>query len=144
MITIFSDCSKFSGAKICVFFLKTQFYDLFVTKSSSSFGQKCQIFRQFFCENIFQIITWVPGVLRTVRRHWIRIHTTYVCIYFYFIFIIFILIYELNYTPHMYMYKPILDSQVQIFLAEIFELVLGFKDHFLINQAFRVTFSNCF
>jgi hypothetical protein len=60
MITIFCDFPPIFGEKIGVY-LKYQCYDQLFSKISFVWSQKRQFFEIFFGENIFKIITSVPG-----------------------------------------------------------------------------------
>jgi hypothetical protein len=61
MITIFANFRQFSEKKIDVF-LKNQFYDQNFALFSFVLSQKRQLLAIFFGENIFKIITSVPGL----------------------------------------------------------------------------------
>jgi hypothetical protein len=60
MITIFSDFSIFSVEKIAVF-LENQCKRHFFAQTSSILNQNRHFFAEFLGENIFKIITSVPG-----------------------------------------------------------------------------------
>jgi hypothetical protein len=63
MIIIFGDFCQFSAKKLAFFSQNLCYDQIFFTKTSSSLSKNANIFAKFFGENIFKIITSVPGVL---------------------------------------------------------------------------------